>query len=318
MNNSLGRLMIVGFDGTKAPEDLLSLIRDEGIGGVILFKRNYASFKQLKRLVSDLKEAAGGKLIVSIDHEGGRVMRLKEPFTHFPAAARVAEKGKEAVFDAGRQMGEELSRVGINLNFAPVLDVATNAFNTVIGDRSYGPDPLTVAEFGVLMMKGLMEGGVVPCGKHFPGHGDTDLDSHLSLPVSSLTPKRLDVCELHPFRVAIAAGIPMLMTAHLLVPCLDPKWPASVSKRIAHDLLRKEMRFPGVIITDDLRMKGISNLMPIPQAACRSLAAGHDMVMICRDIGLARETLEAIKRAVDEGMIKDIEGRFKRISRLGI
>jgi beta-N-acetylhexosaminidase len=316
MTDSLGQLMIVGFEGTKATGDIISFIRDEAIGGVILFKRNYESLRQLKRLTGELQDAAEGRLIISVDHEGGRVMRFGPPFTQFPAAARVAEMGLEAVHEVGLKMGRELSDAGINLDFAPVLDVATNAFNTVIGDRAFGGDPLAVADHAIQMMKGLWEAGVVPCGKHVPGHGDTDLDSHLSLPVIPHTKRRLELCELHPFRVAIAAGIPMIMTAHLLVPNLDSNWPASVSRRITTELLRKELGFKGVIITDDLRMKGITNLMPVPDAAVKAMEAGHDMVMICRDFELQRRTLDALKRAADEGRISDIETRLNRIKKL--
>lgn len=316
MREKLGQLLIAGFEGTKADDGLLSFVRSENIGGVILFKRNYSSPRQLKRLIADLQDAAGGELIVSIDHEGGRVMRLSAPFTHFPPARKVAEGGADAVYEAGRKMGEELSKAGINLDFAPVLDVVTNAFNEVIGDRAFGSEPTMVAEMGVQMMRGLWDAGIVPCGKHFPGHGDTDLDSHLSLPVSNHTIRRIEACELHPFRVAIAAKIPMLMTAHLLIPNLDPKWPASVSKRITHELLRKELGFDGVIITDDLRMKGIADLMPVPDAAMKAFEAGHDMVMVCRDQGLEMSVLDAMKRAYDEGRFPDLETRLDRVARL--
>ena len=316
MNTSLGQLMLIGFEGTRASKELLNFIRGEEIGGVILFRRNFESAKQLKILISELQEASDGKLIVSIDHEGGRVMRLEDHFTHFPSAARIAESGANAVYDVGLKMGRELSSVGINLNFAPVLDVATNTFNTVIGDRSYGSDPTVVADFAVEMMHGLLDGGVLPCGKHFPGHGDTDLDSHLSLPVVSHTLKRFEECEFHPFRVAVAAGVPMIMTAHLLAPNLDPKWPATISKRITNEILRKDLGFKGVIITDDLRMKGISNLMPIPDAAVKALEAGHDMVMICRIMELQRQTLDNIKRAADAGLLFGLEDKLTRIAAL--
>jgi len=312
----LGQLMIIGFEGTKASDELLSFIRDEGIGGVILFKRNYESARQLKNLISELQEAGEGKLFVSIDHEGGRVMRLNKPFTHFGAAARVAEQGAQAVYEVGFAMAKELSDVGINLDFAPVLDVATNIFNTVIGDRSYGGDPAIAAELAIQMMKGLMDGGVIACGKHFPGHGDTDIDSHLALPVLPHTKRRLDICELVPFKAAIAAGVPMMMTAHILIPSLDANWPASISRCIVHELLRRDLGFEGVIITDDLRMKGISNFLSIPDAACRAIEAGHDMIMICRDLDLEKQVLDHLKKVSDDGKLIDLEKRFKRIDDL--
>lgn len=316
MSHELGQLLIIGFEGTKALGELISFIHDENIGGVILFKRNYESPKQLRKLIADLQGASDGRLIVSIDQEGGRVIRLGRPFTHFPAAARLAEMGSQAVYDAGFKMGEELSKAGINLDFAPVLDVVTSAFNTVIGDRSFGSEPLVVADLGIQMMKGLWEGGVIPCGKHFPGHGDTDLDSHLSLPVMSHTKRRIDLCELHPFRVAIAAKIPMIMTAHILIPNLDPNFPATISSRITNGILRKELGYSRVVITDDLRMKGISNLMAIPEAAALAIEAGHDMLLVCRNMGLQREVLDNLKKGADEGRFFDLEARFKRVERL--
>jgi len=313
----LGQLMIIGFEGAKASDELLSFIRDEGIGGVILFKRNFESKKQLKRLIQELQEAGEGRLFVSIDHEGGRVMRLHEPFTHFPAAMRVAEKGAKAIYEVGKTMAIELSQVGFNLNYAPVLDVATNAFNTVIGDRSFGSDPVFVAEIGIQMMRGLMEGGIIACGKHFPGHGDTDLDSHLSLPVLNHTRQRMNVCELHPFKVAIAAGIPMIMTAHVLIPNLDPKWPASISRRITDELLRRELGFEGVIVTDDILMKGIANLLPVPEAACHAIEAGADIIMLCKGgIELQRQALNAVRKCHDDGKLAGIEERLGRINSL--
>lgn len=318
MNTSLGQLMLIGFEGTRASRGLLDFIRNEQIGGVIIFRRNFESAKQLKKLTSELQDAADGKLLVCIDHEGGRVVRLGDQFTHFPAAARVAELGANAVYEVGLKMGKELSSAGINLNFAPVLDVATNAFNPVIGDRSFGSDPTTVAELAVEMMHGLHDGGVIPCGKHFPGHGDTDLDSHLSLPVVSHTLKRFEACEFHPFRVAIAAGVPMIMTAHLFAPNLDPRWPATISRRITNEILRKKLGFNGVIVTDDLRMKGISNLMSIPEAAVKAIEAGHDMVMICRVMELQRQILDDLKRAVDEGRLTGLEDRLARIHALNV
>ena len=192
--------------------------------------------------------------MVAIDHEGGRVLRLGEPFTQFPPAAVVGRtRNPDLAYRVGHAMGVELASVGIDLSFAPVLDVHSNPANPVIGDRAFGSDPALVSEMGIALMRGLHDGGVLSCGKHFPGHGDTEKDSHLELPVVRRSRAELEQTELVPFRAAIAAGVPMLMSAHVLYPALDPEHPATLSRAILTDLLRGELHFDGVVASDDLR-----------------------------------------------------------------
>lgn len=309
MKHALGQLVMIGFEGTETTPELRSFIREEGIGGVILFKRNISSKSQLVRLTSRLQEEVGdGELIIAVDQEGGRVQRLPRAFGSFPSMGEVGRVAAAAgdpgvVYREAKRVAEILREVGINLNFAPVLDVNTNPFNPVIGDRALGSDADVVAMMGVHYIRGLMEGGVLACGKHFPGHGDTDIDSHLDLPVLSHTRKRFDVCEWKPFRAAIAEGIPAIMTAHVLAPNLDPQYPASVSRDITAHVLRGELGFAGVVITDDLVMAGIARRMSVGEAAVKALAAGADMILICEDRSKQKTALDAIKRAADDGTL---------------
>ncbi|MFH1873962.1 MAG: beta-N-acetylhexosaminidase [Pseudomonadota bacterium] len=328
---NIGQLLIIGIPDTKPSNLLLGFIRKEKIGGVILFKRNFESVKQLDYLIQKLQEAGEGKLFIGVDQEGGRVMRLSEPFTQFSSMKEIASRHCERseaipsryvlpeqsqrVYDVATALALELSAVGINLNFAPVLDVATNGFNQVIGDRAFSHEPKIVAELGVQFMKGLTENGVMACGKHFPGHGDTDLDSHLALPVMPHTRKRLDACELIPFRQAVAANFPALMTAHILLPNLDPDFPASTSKLITKKILRDEFGFQGLIMSDDLLMKGITSQMSIEDAALKSLQSEHDMVLICDNFEAQCRTVERLKDALDNQELTKVEEKIARINR---
>ncbi len=324
---NIGQLLIIGIPDTKPSNLLLGFIRQERIGGVILFKRNYESVKQLDYLTQKLQEAGEGRLFIGVDQEGGRVMRLSKPFTQFPSMREIAKaesplpSGERVrvrgglLYEVAQALALELSAIGINLNFAPVLDVATNSFNQVIGDRAFSHDPSLVAELGVQFMKGLTENGVMACGKHFPGHGDTDLDSHEALPIMPHTRGRLDACELIPFKRAIAANFPAIMTAHILLPNLDPKWPASTSKLITKKILRDEFGFQGLIMSDDLLMKGITNQMSIEDAALKSLQADHDMVLICDDFEAQYRTVERLKEALDNQELTKVEEKITRINK---
>src|SRR5213593_1326802 len=239
-----GQRLMVGFHGHEASADVKSMIHDYGAGSVILFARNVASPEQVAELVRELQteaRAAGHDLplLVSVDQEGGRVARMRAPWTEWPPLRAVGRQGSE---ETARKMGEalaaELHACGIRLDFAPVVDVDTNPKNPVIGDRSFGADPDLVGRLGAAMIRGLQDGGVAACAKHFPGHGDTDLDSHLDLPVVEQSRRRLEDVEIRPFRRAIAAKVATIMMAHVLYPELDPEFPASISKPIVDGILR--------------------------------------------------------------------------------
>ena len=324
MERNIGKLFIIGFDGTETTPELRSFIHDEAIGGVILFARNLKSKHQAKRLTGRLQEEAGAvPLLIAIDQEGGRVQRLPRFFGTFPSMAEVARQVRESsdpsvAYTAAEKIAHALKPVGINIDFAPVLDVATNPFNPVIGDRSFGPDPDVVAELGVQFIRGLMGGGILACGKHFPGHGDTDADSHLELPLLHHTRKRLELAEWKPFRAAIAEGVPAIMTAHLMFPNLDRAYPASVSHYITTRVLRQQMGFAGVVVTDDLIMKGIARRMPTGEAAVKAILAGADIIIISNDRAKQREAIDAVKKAADDGTIPEelLVATLTRISML--
>lgn len=317
---AVGQCFMVGFDGVEPPSDLIQLIREEEIGAVILFRRNITSVDQLKRLTSQLQEIAGGHLLIGIDHEGGRVFRMPPPFTQIPsmrAVGQYARQNPEAhmPFNVGHIMARELSAVGIHMNFAPVLDLDTNADNPIIGDRAFGSDPIFVANMGCQLMDGLLEGGVIPCGKHFPGHGDTYEDSHHALPHLPHTPERMALMELVPFRAAIDRGIPTLMTAHVVYEAWDAERPATLSPRIIESVLREDCGFDGVIISDDLHMTGIAKYWSIEVASALALSAGCDLLAVCRYPEMARRAIEAIKSLVADGHLR-VERLAESIARI--
>lgn len=320
---SVGQCFMVGFDGTKPPAELIQLIREDEIGAVILFRRNITSVEQLKHLTAQLQDIAGGNLLIGIDHEGGRVFRMPPPFTQIPSMRVVGQAARQhpndrIAFQLGQLMARELSSVGIHINFAPVLDLDTNADNPIIGDRAFGADPGFVAAMGCELIDGLLDGGVIPCGKHFPGHGDTYEDSHNALPRVPHTPERMRILELAPFRAAIDHGVPALMTAHVVYEGWDDLRPATLSPRIIGSVLRDTCGFDGVIITDDLHMQGIAKYWSVEVAAGLSLAAGCDLIAVCRYPDAARRAIEAVKSALADGLIRveRLEQSVARIQRL--
>ena len=240
--------------------------------------------------------------LIALDHEGGRVHRLTSPFTHFPPAAVIGQtKSLKLAQQVGQAMGVELSSVGIDIDFAPVLDVRTNPANTVIGDRAFSSDPQTVGLFGCAQARGLREGGVIPCGKHFPGHGATSVDSHDDLPRDERSLDELLQIDLQPFRMVIAEEIEMLMTAHIIYPALDSERPATRSQRLLENLLRRQLGFRGVIVTDDLEMGAIVRHDSVENAAMQALRAGADLLLICHKLELALAARDTCLQALTKG-----------------
>jgi beta-N-acetylhexosaminidase len=319
----IGQLLMAGFDGHSIPAELRALSREFSVGGVVLFKRNVEDPEQ----VADVSRQVRGLTTdeapwVAVDQEGGRVARLKRPFTEWPPMLTLGRSRDEAL--ARRFAGAlatELAAVGVTLDFAPVLDVLTNAGNPAIGDRALAEDAALVSRLGVAIIEELQGAGLAACGKHFPGHGDTAVDSHHELPVVEHGPDRLRAVEFEPFRAAIAAGVASIMTAHVLVPALDEQWPATLSPRIVRPLLREELGFDGVIFTDDMEMKAIAAHHGVPQAAVRAIAAGVDGVLVCSgSTDLQVATLEALVHAVEDGTlpysrVEDALARHARMKR---
>jgi beta-N-acetylhexosaminidase len=302
----IGQLLIGSFPGTAVPKELRSLAREFDLGGVIPFSRNVDLPEQVAELAGNA-ELLGREMPawVSIDQEGGRVARLKEPFTRWPPMAVLGRAGSDALAERfGRALARELRAVGITLDYAPVLDIHTNPKNPVIGDRALAEKADDVARLASAIIRALQSEGVAACGKHFPGHGDTSTDSHLELPLVEHPPDRLRAVEFAPFRAAIDVQVAFIMTAHLLVPALDDQRPATLSAAIVQRLLREELGYEGVILSDDLEMKAVSARMAVPQAAVQAIQAGCDGVLVCSgDLDLQAATLEALVRAVEAGEI---------------
>ena len=291
-----GQLLMVGIPGPRVEEVARGLVRDLRVGGIILFARNLEGPEQIWELTRELQReahaGAGRSLLIAMDQEGGPVQRLKAPFTLIPPARELgAQAGPRQVELLARRVARELRLVGINVNLAPVLDVARGP-DCPLWDRSYGPDPERVAALSVAAIRGFLAGGVIPVAKHFPGLGDTVIDSHEELALASSGNASREQ-DLLPFRQGVAAGVPAIMTAHLLVPEWD-SLPATLSPTILQQRLRRDLKFGGVIITDDLEMGAIARRLPAPQAAREALGAGADLLLICNNWQAPWETAKLL------------------------
>ncbi len=307
LHRSVGQVFMVGIPGPTLDADTRAFLDEYTPGGIVLFKRNVQSATQVRRLVAQLHAlGAGVAPIVAIDHEGGRVDRLRlRPFTHFPPAAMVAStKSPRVVRSVAEAMGRELSAIGIDLDFAPVLDVWANPRNAVIGDRAYGTSAAQVVRMGLAAIEGLVRGGVLPCGKHFPGHGRTLGDSHKVLPRVTASRATLTKTELAPFARAIRAGIPALMSAHVVYPALDAKRPATLSPAILTTLLRTRLKFGGVLFSDDLEMQAVAGRAAPERFAPAALAAGCDMLLVCQSLDVARRAIGGVAEAIERGTLE--------------
>jgi beta-N-acetylhexosaminidase len=307
LRRQIGQLLIAGFDGHQIPPELRALAREFGLGGVILFARNVAEPEQVAELAYEASRLVPNlPLWVSIDQEGGRVARLKAPFTEWPPMATLGRSGDVALAERfARALASELKAVGVTLDYAPVLDIHTNPKNPVIGDRALADTAADVARLGAAIVRTLQGEGIAACGKHFPGHGDTSTDSHFELPLVDQPPDRLRAVEFAPFRAAIEAGVATIMTAHVFVPSLDDKRPATLSARIVTECLRRELRYEGVILSDDLEMKAIAKEYAVPAAAVLAIEAGCDGMLICSgDQATQAASLEALIHAVEEERLR--------------
>ncbi|WMT40222.1 beta-N-acetylhexosaminidase [Paenibacillus sp. D2_2] len=306
-SEKIGQLFIVGMDGTTSNDSIRELLQQQHVGGVIFYKNNIENTKQALSLFNQLKQENKDNpvpLFLSVDEEGGRVSRMPVEYTRLPAAAKIGAVGDaKAAEELGDIIGTELAGFGLNLDFAPVLDVNSNPDNPVIGDRSYSSSAQAVTEMGLAEMKGLSGRGVIPVVKHFPGHGDTSVDSHLGLPVVEHDMERLRKLELVPFQAAIEADADVVMVAHLLIPHLDPDHPASFSKAVIQELLRDELGFDGVVISDDMTMGAISEHYTIEDAAVQFVLAGGNILLIGHEFEKEKAAIQAITAAVEQGTI---------------
>jgi len=277
------------------------------MGGVILFQNNLQDPLQIAKLNNQLQRLSTlAPLLIMIDQEGGRVSRLPPHFTRFPAGALLGYCNSHKLsYRVGQATARELRAVGINMNLAPVLDVNTNPANPVIGDRAFGSNPTLVSKLGLAMMVGLEDQGVIACGKHFPGHGDTVKDSHHELPTVSHPMNRLIQVEFKPFQHAIENRMKAIMTAHVIYSALDPRFPATLSRKIITKLLREAMRFRGLVLTDDLYMKAVTDHYQLSEAVLKAIAAGADLLLVCRNPELQANILEDLCKAVRRGTISE-------------
>ena len=289
----------------SVPDRFRDLVAQGRVGGAILFNRNFESVDGARDLVSVLSTLPSPfPLVIGVDQEGGRVQRLRAPFPEYPPMRAVGSLDKKTVVHRmATVMGKALRALGFHWNYAPVVDVDTNPDNPIIGDRSFSEDPSVVARLGAAFVDGLQSVGIAGCGKHFPGHGDTFLDSHLELPRLQHDLDRLRQTELVPFVSVVRAGVASVMSAHVVFEALDPDVPATLSPKVMSGLLRDEVRFHGLLVTDDLEMKAISDHYGIAQAAVAAVIAGCDQLLICTDVDAQAEAHGALVAAVQEGRL---------------
>jgi len=281
----LGQLFSLGYQGLEPPVELLNLIQKYQIGGVILFSANIKTKERLKESIELLQAKAEIPLFVMIDQEGGRINRITKDFPVYRSNLFYGDnQDKEGVYKAYSQTARELKKLGINVNLAPVVDVLTNSSNTVIGDRSFGSDPTLVAELGKIAIQALKAERVLACAKHFPGIGDISDDPHSSLPFNHNSRERFEKIDFLPFKAAISHEVDFIMSTHVISTELDSEFPATLSKKICSDILRKELNFKGVLISDDMQMKAMRNNFPLEDACYRAFEAGHDMILLSENL----------------------------------
>jgi beta-N-acetylhexosaminidase len=321
MNNltsQIARMFCFGFDGLTPTTDLRDLVQ-LGVQHVILFARNVTDGEQAFELTSQIKQLSTQPVMICIDQEGGRVRRLREGFTPIPAMRSLGQTGDEKLARrVGEVLGRELRSVNIDVDFAPCMDVDTNPANPVIAARSFGSDPELVSRLGCAVLKGMQEQTVAACVKHFPGHGDTQIDSHLALPRVNHSMERLNAIELPPFKAAIDAGVASIMSAHVIVEPLDDHYPATLSAIVLEKMVRERFGFDGVIFTDDFEMKAIADHYGFEEAIIRGVLAGCDVILICHTPELQRKGIETLRAAVESGKVSPerIAQSNRRIDRL--
>lgn len=324
MDSAIGQLFFVGLEGPELTAKEADFLVKNNIGGVTLFGRNLKSPLELHKLCSDLhnlksRMPSRAPLFIAIDMEGGRVHRLKPPFTQWPSLAQLAALDSTSVaFKFANLMGVELRAMGINLDFAPCTDLLTNPKNVLIGDRSLGSDPEFVGKMASALVRGYIKAGVVACAKHFPGHGNTVIDSHEDLPIEDIDMKTLEERELIPFKRSFRARMDMVMTAHIKYKNIDPEHPATLSPLIIKKILRENLRYRHLVITDDLDMKALTKNYSRQEIPVLALQAGCDILLYCNDFKSPPIGLEAVRKAIKDQRIpaQQINESLKRVADL--
>jgi beta-N-acetylhexosaminidase len=300
----------IGFGGTTPTAEARALFK-RGVANCIVFARNYESPQQFFQLTREVKSL--GQIMMSVDQEGGRVLRMREPFTLVPSMRQVGQAGDEKLaYEIGRVLARELRAVNLDMNLAPVLDVDTNPGNPVISSRSFGGSTELVTKLGVAVLRGLQDNGVAACAKHFPGHGDTNKDSHHELPVLPHDINRLNEIELPPFKAAVEAGVASVMTAHVIYTPID-EYPGTLSREIINRILRKRLGFDGLVMSDDMQMKAISEHYGFDDSLILAANAGVDLFWICHSSELQNRAIDVLIKAAESGKLPRI--RLEEASR---
>lgn len=304
----VGQLLIVGFEGSDLDDNSREYIEDIGVGGLIFFARNIESKYQVTSLVEDINDISNIPLFLAIDEEGGIVSRLPQEYKRLPDSIDIGNtKDTDLAFDYGKLLGNRVKSLGLNLNFAPVMDIHSNLSNPVIGKRAFGTTAEIVSQMGINVAKGIGNTNVIPSIKHFPGHGDTSTDSHIELPIINKSLDKIRGFELIPFKNAIEEGIEMIMSAHILIPSIDEEYPATLSHKILGDLLRDEMGYEGVIVSDDMTMGAIVNNYSLEEASVAFLQAGGDIVLVCHGVDNPRLVFDKIIESIKIGELSEEE-----------
>jgi len=313
LRQNIGQLLFIGLQGPELSSEETQFITKNNIGGVILFERNVESAKQLHKLCYDIqglrqKQTDKAPLFISMDMEGGRVARLKAPFTQWPPLQKLGQIDSSSLaFKMALHMGQELNAVGINLNFAPCVDVLTNPNNQVIGDRALGNDPEHVAKYASALVRGYIKSGIMPCAKHFPGHGNTLADSHEELPVDHADLERLRQVEFLPFKKVFRARLDLVMTAHILFPEVDPDFPVTLSEKFLNEIMKEEFRYRNLIISDDLGMKALTSNYSKEEIPVQALRAGCHQLLFCNDFEAPHIALDSIEKAITDKKLSSID-----------
>jgi len=321
LEDLVGAKLVIGFPGTKVTPEVLRQFKETRAGGVIFYRINFESPQQIRKVISDLENALERRLLVCVDHEGGRVIMYRDGVTIWPDNLAVGQTRDPSVAKKiGEIAAKELRTLGTDVNFAPVLDVLTSSYSPNIGIRSFGEDWKLVSEMGAAYIGALQAGGVSATAKHFPGKGHAPVDAHIKLPIIQSSWDEMMAVHLQPFIAAIQAGVEVIMSSHPRYPRLDPNPDniATFSRRIIHDCLRKELDFKGVVSSDDLEMGAIKEVCPIGIAAVKAAAAGHDLILSCHSQEDEREVFRGLLEAYKSKAlpVRELEESVERIEKL--
>jgi beta-N-acetylhexosaminidase len=321
LDELIGMRLAVGLPGPRATPEAIAALRATRAQSLVVFSRNFTSPEQFMSLLRELEAALGRRLLVMVDHEGGRVIRFGQGVTRFPDALTIGRtRSPEDVERQGALEAAELSGLGVRVNLAPCVDVLAEGSDPIIGDRSYGSDPDRVSALGTARIRGLQSNGVAACAKHFPGLGAVPRDPHRVLPTIGLDWRAMESVHLAPFRAAIASGVSMIMSSHVCYPGLgEPEGrPATFSKRLIHDTLRDRLGFSGLILTDDLEMGALRAFGTMGEASVLATEAGHDLLLICSDLSAAMDAAKTLHNAYTDNRLdrKELEKSAERFAHL--